>query len=145
MSDVEITKFNGEGIPGPTVPLSHGVLADGWVYSAGVVGRKPTGEIIEDDQEAATLQCLENLLAIVKTAGGDKSNIVKVTVYLSDFGDYGAMNAAFEAFFDAPYPARTTSQAGALGIGRVELDGVAYVGKNPVGEDPIREDTAPAV
>ena len=128
MPEVEIRKFNGEGIPAPTVPLSHGVIAEGWLYCAGVVGRRPNGEIIEDDQRAATIQCLENLLAIVKTAGGNKSNIVKVSVFLSDLGDYGAMNAAFEEFFDPPYPARTTIQAGALGIGRVEIDGVAFVG-----------------
>ena len=128
MSDSEITKFFGEGLPRPTVPLSHGAMAEGWLYCAGVVGRKPNGEIIENDQREATLQCLENLLAIVKTAGGDKANIVKVSVFLANFDDYAAMNAAFEEFFDPPYPARTTIEAGGLGIGQVELDAVAYIG-----------------
>jgi 2-iminobutanoate/2-iminopropanoate deaminase len=128
MSDVGITKFNADGLPTPKVPLSHGVVADGWLFCAGVVGRKPNGDIIEDDQRLATLQCLENMLAIVKTAGGDKSNVIKVNVYLSDFADYGAMNAAFTEFFDLPYPARTTIEAGGLGIGQIELDGVAYLG-----------------
>lgn len=126
MSTDTITHLNGKEMPAPTVPLSHGVLADGWLYVSGMVPRMPDGHIIEDDAKRATLQCLENLLEVVRTAGGGIEDIVKTNVYLADFSDYRAMNEAYIEFFGSPYPARTTIQAGALGIGAVEIDGTAY-------------------
>lgn len=126
MTDV-VRKFNAEGMAPPKVPLSHGVLAGGWPQIAGMVARTTDGEIVEDDVTEATIVCLENMLRVVETAGGSKSDITKVNVYLERFEDYGAMNAAFERFFEGSYPARTTIAAGALGIGNVELDGLAYL------------------
>jgi 2-iminobutanoate/2-iminopropanoate deaminase len=118
--------FNADHLAAPTVPLSHGVLAGGWLHVAGMVARTPTGEIIADDAASATRQCLENMEAVLRTRGIDRRSVVKVTVYLVDFADYGAMNRAFEEFFGGTYPARTTIQAGGLGLGTVELDAVAY-------------------
>ena len=118
--------FNADELAAPTVPLSHGVLAGGWLHVAGMVARTPAGEIIGDDVVDATLQCLKNMEAVLRTRGLDRRSVVKVTVYLVDFADYGAMNLAFEEFFGGTYPARTTIQAGGLGLGTVELDAVAY-------------------
>jgi 2-iminobutanoate/2-iminopropanoate deaminase len=123
---VALDIFNADDMAAPTVPLSHGVLAGGWLHVAGMVARTHTGEIIADDVVSATLQCLENMEAVLRTRGLDRRSVVKVTVYLVDFADYGAMNHAFEEFFGGTYPARTTIQAGGLGLGTVELDAVAY-------------------
>jgi 2-iminobutanoate/2-iminopropanoate deaminase len=124
-----LDKFNADTMAAPKVPLSHGVVAGGWLHVAGMVARGQGGEIVEEDIVAATLQCLENMEAVLATRGADRTAVVKVNVYLSDFGDYPAMNKAFEEFFASPYPARTTIEAGGLGIGRVELDAVAYLGE----------------
>jgi 2-iminobutanoate/2-iminopropanoate deaminase len=123
-----ITYLNGKGLSPPTVPLAHGVVAGGWLYISGMVPRMPDGMILEGDTKRATLQCLENLLDVVETAGGTRGDIVKTNVYLADFSDYGAMNEAYVEFFGSKPPARTTIQAGALGIGAVEIDGTAYLG-----------------
>lgn len=120
--------FNADTMAPPKVPLSHGVLAGGWLHVAGMVARTSDGSIVEDDVLQATLQCLENMEAVLVTRGADRRSVVKVNVYLADFGDYGKMNQAFEQFFTGGYPARTTIQAGALGIGNVEVDAVAYLG-----------------
>jgi 2-iminobutanoate/2-iminopropanoate deaminase len=120
--------FNADDMAAPTVPLSHGVLAGGWLHVAGMVARTETGEIIADDVLAATLQCLENMESVLRTRGLDRRSVAKVTVYLVDFADYDAMNHAFREFFRGTYPARTTIQAGGLGLGNVELDAVAYAG-----------------
>jgi 2-iminobutanoate/2-iminopropanoate deaminase len=120
--------FNADTMAAPKVPLSHGVLAGGWLHVAGMVARTSDGSIVEDDVLQATLQCLENMEAVLATRGADRRAVVKVNVYLADFGDYGKMNQAFEQFFTSGYPARTTIQAGALGIGNVEVDAVAYLG-----------------
>lgn len=122
-----VDKFNATGMAAPTVPLSHGVRAGGWLQVSGMVARTSTGEILEDDIVGATLQCLHNMEAVLATRDADRSRVTKVTVYLVDFADYQGMNRAFEEFFDQPYPARTTLQAGGLGLGQVELDAVAYL------------------
>lgn len=124
-----LDKFNADTMAAPKVPLSHGVLAGGWLHVAGMVARSPEGEILAGDIVAATRQCLENMEAVLATRGADRTSVVKVTVYLVDFADYPGMNTAFEEFFDSPYPARTTIQAGGLGLGEVELDAVAYLGE----------------
>jgi 2-iminobutanoate/2-iminopropanoate deaminase len=128
MSADRITHLNGKGMPAPKVPLSHGVIAGGCLYVSGMVPRMADGTIIEGDTKRATLQCLENMLDVVETAGGTIGDIVKTNVYLADFADYAAMNEAYVEFFGDPPPARTTIQAGALGIGDVEIDGTAYLG-----------------
>jgi 2-iminobutanoate/2-iminopropanoate deaminase len=128
MSADRITHLNGKGLPAPKVPLSHGVVAGGCLYVSGMVPRMPDGTIVEGDTKRATLLCLENLLDVVETAGGTREDIVKTNVYLADFADYGAMNEAYDEFFGGTPPARTTIQAGALGIGDVEIDGTAYLG-----------------
>jgi 2-iminobutanoate/2-iminopropanoate deaminase len=93
-----------------------------------MVARTRAGEIVTGDIVASTRQCLENMEAVLATRGVNRTSVVKVNVYLSDFGDFAGMNQAFEEFFESPYPARTTIQAGALGIGEVEIDAVAYLG-----------------
>jgi 2-iminobutanoate/2-iminopropanoate deaminase len=120
--------FNAATMAAPKVPLSHGVLAGGWLHVAGMVARTSEGLIIEDDVVAATLQCLENMEAVLATRQADRSSVVKINVYLTDFVDYPKMNTAFEQFFQGTYPARTTIQAGGLGLGTVEIDAVAYLG-----------------
>ena len=136
MSSNRTTHLNGKGLPTPKVPLAHGVVADGWLSVSGMVPRRPDGTIIEGDSKQATLQCLENLLDVVETAGGTREDIVKTNVYLADFADYGAMNEAYAQFFGGRPPARTTIQAGALGIGDVEIDGTAYLGRRERATEP---------
>ena len=124
-----LDKFNADTLAAPKVPLSHGVVAGDWLHVSGMVARTRSGEIVTGDIVASTRQCLENMEAVLATRGVNRTSVVKVNVYLADFGDFGGMNQAFEEFFESPYPARTTIQAGALGIGEVEIDAVAYLGK----------------
>jgi 2-iminobutanoate/2-iminopropanoate deaminase len=87
-----------------------------------------TGEIVAADIESQTRQVLENLKAILESAGSSLSNVVKTTVYLKDLGDFAAMNAVYATFFkDAP-PARTTVEISRLPRdARVEIDAIAAV------------------
>src|ERR1700690_606936 len=112
-----LDRFNADSMPAPAVPLSHGVLAGGWLYTAGMVARAPDGSIIVDNAQSATQQCLENMEAVLATRGADRNAVVRITVYLDQIADYGAMNLAFDDFFAGVVPARTTIQAGALGLG----------------------------
>ena len=70
---------------------------------------------VELDIHVQTRAVIENLRAIVRAAGGDLANVVDVTVFLVEMGDYQAMNEVYNSFFDAATgPARTTLACKAL-------------------------------
>ena len=58
--------------------------------------------------EAQVDQALANMQAVVAAAGGNLSNIVKLTLFLTDLGNFGAVNGKMEALLAKPYPARST-------------------------------------
>jgi 2-iminobutanoate/2-iminopropanoate deaminase len=65
---------------------------------------------------------------ILEAAGSSLGKVVKCNVYLRDIADFAAMNEVYATYFDPPYPARTTIQAGALPAGiAVEIECVARV------------------
>jgi 2-iminobutanoate/2-iminopropanoate deaminase len=64
--------------------------------------------------------------AILQAAGSSLDDVLKCNVYLRDINDFKAMNEVYETFFSAPFPARTTIQAGALPGGiAVEIECIA--------------------
>ncbi len=73
-----------------------------------------------------TKRTFENLRAILQAAGSSLDDVVKCNVYLRDINDFAAMNEVYATFFAAPFPARTTIQAGALPGGiAVEIECIA--------------------
>lgn len=108
-------------------PYSHAIDADPFVYLSGQTPVDPsTGALVEGDIGDQTRQCLRNLAAVLAAAGLDESHAVKCNVYLTDMGDFAAMNEAYSAFFSAPFPARTTVAVAALPrSARVEIEMVA--------------------
>lgn len=116
--------------PGAIGPYSQGIkVSGGLVYTAGQVGLVPaTGEMVAADIETQTRQVLENLKAILATAGSSMANVVKTTVYLKDLGDFAAMNGVYATFFNEAPPARTTVEVSRLPRdARVEIDAIAVI------------------
>jgi 2-iminobutanoate/2-iminopropanoate deaminase len=97
------------------------------VFTAGQVALDPaTGEIVAGDIKAQTDRALKNLAAVLAGAGLALADVVKTTVYLTDLGEFTAMNEAYGKHFTAAPPARTTIQVSALPRGsRVEIEAVA--------------------
>ena len=113
--------------PAPVGPYSHAVIANGFVFTAGLIPTDPTsGELIDSDVMAQTERCLETLSMILEDAGSALDDVVKVTVYLKDLNDFDAMNSVYARYFKKDHPARTTYQPGVLPIGAlVEVEAVA--------------------
>jgi 2-iminobutanoate/2-iminopropanoate deaminase len=113
--------------PKPIGPYSQAILSDGFIFVAGQGPMNPaTGKMENADVKAEARQTLANLKAIVEAAGSSMDKVVKCNVYLADIKDFAAMNEIYAAAFKAPYPARTTIQAGALPGGiRVEIECIA--------------------
>jgi 2-iminobutanoate/2-iminopropanoate deaminase len=114
--------------PAPPVgPFSQGIRINGLLFLSGQVGLEPaTGKLVPGGIRAETEQVLRNLAAVLEAAGKTFADVVRAGVFLTDIGDFSAMNAVYEKQFIQPYPARTTIAVAALPLGaRVEIDLVA--------------------
>ena len=112
-------------------PYSMAIEAGDYVYLSGQTPMDPaTGKLVQADIGAETKQCLENLKNVLEAAGLTFANVVKANVFLTNMGDFAAMNAVYATYFPAPFPARSTVAVAALPLGaRVEIELVAYKGK----------------
>jgi 2-iminobutanoate/2-iminopropanoate deaminase len=110
--------------PAPKGPYSQGRRAGGFLFVAGQVPFDVHGNLVGPGIAEQTRAALQNVQAIVEAAGAKLADVVKVNVYLTDLGNFAAMNEVYKTFFKEPYPARTTVQAGLLGF-LVEIDAVA--------------------
>lgn len=117
------------GAPKAAGPYSQGIVANGLLFTAGVVPRDPaTGNLVSGDMTVQAQRVFDSLEAILKGAGCSYKDVVKVTVYLADINDFAKMNEVMAAKFGDDKPARTTIQAGKLpGNAALEVDFVAVV------------------
>ncbi|MCL2437203.1 MAG: RidA family protein [Clostridiales bacterium] len=109
-------------------PYSQAIHANGMLFIAGQLPISPeTGKVV-DGIETQTRQVLENIKAIITTAGGTMDNIVKCNVFLLDMADFAAMNGIYKEYFNEPAPARATvAVAGLPPNVIVEIEAVAVL------------------
>jgi len=124
------TRVHSEHAPAAGGPYSQAIIVNGMVYTAGQVGIDPaTGQLVEGGIEEHTHRVIQNVKLVLEAAGSSLDNVVKTTVFLTDIGDFAAMNAIYGQYFntDTP-PARSTIQVAALPRGAiVEIETVATV------------------
>jgi 2-iminobutanoate/2-iminopropanoate deaminase len=123
------TSISSPDAPAPIGPYSPAVAWENLVFISGQGPVDPkAGKKIEGDVTAQTRQVFANLDALLKAAGASRQTVLKVTVYLTNIGEFSAMNAVYKDFFaGSTFPARTTIQAAALPAGiDVEIDMIAY-------------------
>lgn len=110
--------------PAAIGPYSQAVATDSLLFVSGQLPIDPsTGKLIEDNIGAKTRRILENLKAIAEAGGTSLDRAVKTTVFLTDLGDFKAMNEAYAAFFPEAPPARSTVQVAALPMGsNIEIE-----------------------
>jgi 2-iminobutanoate/2-iminopropanoate deaminase len=119
-----MTAVRTDKAPAPKGPYSQGRRAGGFLFVAGQVPFDVQGNLVGPGIAEQTRAALQNVKAIVEAAGATLADVVKVNVYLTDLGNFAAMNEVYRTFFSEPFPARTTVQAGLLGF-LVEIDAVA--------------------
>lgn len=105
---------------------SQAVRAGDTVYLSGQIPLDPaSGELVAGDMEAQVRRVFENLRAVCEAAGGDLSQVVKLTVYLTDLAHFALVNRVMAEYFTQPYPARAAIGVAALPKGAaVEMDGI---------------------
>ena len=115
--------------PAAIGPYSQGVVANGFLFTAGQIALDPgTGQIVEGDVVTQTRRVLANLKAILATVGADWTDVVKTTIFLQDMRDFSQVNEVYAELLGTARPARSTVQVSALPRGvLVEIDAVAVV------------------
>ena len=123
------TASHTDNAPKALGPYSQAIVANGFVFCAGQTPVDPaTGKLVEGDVSAQTRRCLDNLAAVLESAGSAWSHAVKVSVFLKDLGDFAAMNAVYAEYMPTPAPVRSTVEVAGLPLGaRVEIDVIAVV------------------
>lgn len=116
-----------EGAPKAIGPYSQAVAEGGFVYCSGQIPLDPaTGELVSGGIEASTERVLDNMEAVLKSAGLSFQDVVKTTVFLVKSEDFPAMNAIYARRFGDHRPARSTVIVAALPKGApVEIDVIA--------------------
>lgn len=119
------TGFHAEGAPTPAGPYSHGVVANGFLYTAGFGPQDAANDhAVPTSVGEQTRQVLRNVQKVLAVHALTMDDVVKATVHLQDLADFAEFNEAYAEFFTAPYPVRTTVGSQLADI-LVEIDVVA--------------------
>ncbi len=118
-----------EQAPQAVGPYSQAVLSGGFLFASGQLPIDPaTGKMVEGSIQDKTRQCLKNLTAVAQAGETSLANAVKLTVFLTDMGNFAAANEAYKEFFNAPFPARSAIQVAALPLGgEIEIEAIFSV------------------
>lgn len=121
--------------PAAVGPYSQAVAIDlaatrRLLFCSGQIPLHPaTGELVGESAAAQARRCLESLQAVCAAAGGSLGDAVRVTIHMTDLGDFGEINEVYASFFPADPPARVTVQVAGLPRGAlVEIDAIVALG-----------------
>ena len=108
---------------------SQAVKLDGLVFLSGQIPLDPASmEIVEGGIEAQITRVFENLSAVCEASGGSLNDIVKLSIFLTDLGNFPQVNTIMGRFFSEPYPARAAVEVSALPKGAdVEMDAILAI------------------
>ena len=109
-------------------PYNHAVRIGDLLFCAGQIPLDPaTGNLVAGDIKAQTERVLENIKAILDDQRLGFENVVKSTVFMTNLGDFGAMNEIYAKYFTSEHPARSTVQVAGLPKGaNVEIEVLAH-------------------
>ena len=124
-----------DAAPAAIGPYSQAIRVGGFVFTAGQVGAEPSDGALADGVAAQADRALRNLAAVLAEAGSSFDRVVKTTIFLTDMGDFQAVNEVYASHLAPPYPARSTITVKALPKGAlVEIEMIAVASD----EEPAR-------
>ncbi len=107
-------------------PYSQAVKTGNLIFISGQIPLDPkTGDIVDGSIEDQATQVLKNIESICEAAGHGLEDIVKITIFLTDLGNFSIVNEVMKGYFKEPYPARATVEISALPLGvNVEIEAI---------------------
>jgi len=119
---------NTKKAPQAIGPYSQAKIVGNFIFTSGQIPLKIDGTMVTDDFQKECIQVLDNLNEILECSGSKMSNIIKLTVYLTDLSNFNILNSVFEKYFDKSLPARSTVEVSALPKdSRVEIEAIGYI------------------
>jgi 2-iminobutanoate/2-iminopropanoate deaminase len=114
--------------PSPAGPYNHAVRVGDLLFCSGQIPLDPaTGNLVSGDIRAQTERVLENVKAILVDQKLTLASVVKSSVFMTNLGEFAAMNEVYARYFTSDFPARSTVQVAALPRGAsVEIEVVAH-------------------
>ena len=102
--------------PAPIGPYNQAVLSGNTLYTSGQIAINPaTGDLVLDSIEIETKQVMENMKAVLESAGMTFENVVKSTIFISNMNDFASINSIYGSYFnEKTAPARETVQVACL-------------------------------
>ena len=100
--------------PAAIGPYSQATRGTATVFTSGQLGIVPATGELPVDFECQARQAFENLKAIAEAAGGNLSNAMKITIFLTDMANFPVVNQVMQEYFEAPFPARSCFAVAAL-------------------------------
>ncbi len=101
--------------PAAIGPYSQAILSNNTLYCSGQIAINPATEyLVIENITAETTQVMQNILAVLKAADMDFSNVVKCSIFMKDMNDYASINEVYAEFFGENPPAREAVQVSAL-------------------------------
>ena len=122
-------RIETETAPAAIGPYSQGIVAGGFLFTAGQIALDPvSGKIVDGGIVEQTTRVLENLREVLAKAGATWSDVVRSTVYLVDLAEFPTVNEIYGKHLGSARPARSTVQVAALPRGGlIEIDLIAQI------------------
>lgn len=122
--DLAMTLINSPEAPAAVGPYSHAARVGDVLFCSGQIPLDPESlKIVEGGIEAQTKQVITNIKALLATVDSTLDDVAKCTIFLTDLGDFAAVNALYAEAFGDHKPARSTIQVAALPLGsNVEIE-----------------------
>ena len=110
-------------------PYSQAVKTKNLMFISGQIPLDPTtGNLVEGSIEDEANQVLKNLKSICEAAGYSIDDAVKITIFLTDLGNFSVVNDVMKEHFSEPYPARATVEVSGLPLGvNVEIEAIISI------------------
>ena len=118
--------IHSDSAPAAIGTYSQAIQSGDLVFLSGQIPLDPaTMDVVDGDFEARARRVFENLRAVAEAAGGSLDQVVKLTIFLTDLGNFAAVNSVMEDYFQQPYPARAAVGVASLPKGvDVEADAI---------------------
>jgi 2-iminobutanoate/2-iminopropanoate deaminase len=114
--------------PAAIGPYSQAVKIGAFVFTSGQLGMDPASGALLDSIEEQAHQAFKNLSAILTEAGGDLSDVVKLTLFVTDLNDFVTVNQIMTQYIAEPFPARSTVEVAGLPKGaKFEVEAIAQI------------------
>jgi reactive intermediate/imine deaminase len=120
-----------DNAPAAIGTYSQAIEVGDLVFLSGQIPLDPaTMEVVDGDFEARARRVFDNLAAVARAAGGSLNDVAKLTVFLTDLGNFATVNAVMEDYFHKPFPARAAVGVASLPKGvDVEADAILVLSR----------------